>query len=287
MEEQAKQKPTTFWEKIESIDRRWVYLLVGLSVIIPFIIPMKFPVSVTPEVRSFFEYVDELPDSSNVMLVYDYYPSTLAECEPMAIAAARHLFGKDCRIITLSNIPLGGPTMADAVTRRIAEEFGKEYGIDYINLGYKYGYVSVLKGMGNSIESIFPTDYYGTPLDSLPLMEHVVNYNQIDFIFEIADNATADYWVSIVNAGYGVPMGVGATAVMAPKFYAFVGSGQIVGLLGGMKGAAEYEILLGREDAAFRGMDIQSMVHLLIIGMVVMGNIGFFVSRRHKRGLKT
>jgi hypothetical protein len=273
----------TIFERMEKMDRRWVYFMVALAVIIPFIIPMRFPVSVTPEAQSFFDAVDQLPDSSTVMLVFDYYPSTMAECEPMTVAAARHLFQKNCRIITLSNIPLGGPSMAEAVTRRIAAEYGKEYGVDFVNLGYKYGYVSVLKGMGVSIESIFPTDNSGTPLSELPLMRTVHNYSEIDFIFEVADNATADYWISIVNAGYGVPMGVGMTAVMAPKFYAFYGSGQIVGLLGGMKGAAEYEILLDKKDLAFRGMDIQSLVHFLIIALVIVGNIGFFVARKNKR----
>lgn len=276
----------SFWDKMQHMDRRWIYLMVGIAVIVPFIVPAKFPVSVTPEVQTFFDAVEALPDSSAVMLVFDYYPSTMAETTPMAVVGAHHLFRKDCRIITLSNIPLGGPSLAEAVTREVAAEYGKVYGVDYVNLGYKYGYVSVLKGMGLSIESIFPTDNSGTPLSELPIMDSVKNYEDIAFVFEVADNATADYWISIVNAGYGVPMGVGATAVMAPKFYAFVGAGQIVGLLGGMKGAAEYEILLERPDAAFRGMDVQSLVHLLIIGLVILGNVGYFVSRQQKRRLK-
>lgn len=267
---------------METLDRRWIYGLVWIAVIVPFLIPVKLPISISPETQSLYDTVEALPDSSTVMLVFDYYPSTMAETEPMAVAAARHFFSKDCKVITLSNIPLGGPSMAETVTRRIAAEYGKEYGTDFVNLGYKYGYISVLKGMGLSIESIFPTDNSGTPLSELPLMDSIKNYKQISFIFEVADNATADYWVSIVNAGYGVPMGVGATAVMAPKFYAFLGSKQIVGLLGGMKGAAEYEILIGHPDAAFRGMDVQSMVHLMIILMVVLGNISYFVGKRKK-----
>lgn len=276
----------TFYERLQQIDRRWIYALVWLAVLLPFILPVKFPVSVTPEVRAAYEAVEALPDSSVVMLVFDYYPSTMAETEPMAIAAARHFFRKDCKIITLSNIPLGGPSMAEKVTRDVAAEYDKEYGVDFVNLGYKYGYVSVLKGMGLSIESIFPTDNSGVPLSELPLMDSVKDYSDIAFIFEIADNATADYWISIVNAGYGVPMAVGMTAVMAPKFYSFLGAGQIVGLLGGMKGAAEYEILIEHKGAAFRGMDVQSLVHFLIILMVIAGNLGFFLSGRHKRKIK-
>ena len=115
------------------------------------------------------------------------------------------------------------------------------------------------------------------------MMDSVVNYEQVSFIFEIADNATADYWVSIVNAQYGVPMGCGTTAVSAPKYYAFVGAGQFVGLLGGMKGAAEYEILVGKKAKAVVGMGAQSLVHLLIIGFVILGNLGYFLGPRTKK----
>jgi hypothetical protein len=265
---------------MEQMDRRWVYLMVAIAVILPFLIPTSFPISISPEARSLFEAVDALPDSSNVMLVFDYYPSTIAECEPMAIAALHHLFQKNCKVITLSNIPLGGPSMAETVTRMMADEYGKDYGTDFVNLGYKYGYVAVLSGMGQSIESIFPTDNSGTPLPELPLMDSVRNYEDVSFIFEIADNSTADYWVSIVNAQYGVPMGCGATAVMAPKFYAFVASGQFVGLLGGMKGAAEYEMLVEETADATVGMGVQSLVHILIIALVVLGNLGYFLGHK-------
>jgi hypothetical protein len=273
----------TFWERMGALDRRWIYLMAAIAVIIPFIIPADFPVELTPEVQQVYDAVESLPDSSVVMLTYDYYPSTIAETEPMSRAALRHLFSKDCKIVTISNIPLGGPTIAERVTREVAAEYGKKYGIDYVNLGYKYGYVAVMKGIGTSIETIFPTDNLGTPLSQLPLMDSVKNYDDIDFIFIVADNATADYWVSIVNAQYGVPMCCGASAVMAPRFYSFLGSGQLLGLLGGMKGAAEYEQLIGHKDRAFRGMAVQSLIHLLIIGLVILGNLSFFMSRKKRR----
>ncbi|MCB2231639.1 hypothetical protein KQH82_13045 [bacterium] len=270
------------WERLAAIDRRWIYLACGIAVLMPFIIPVSLPVYTTPEVQGVYDAVKNLPDSSVVMLTYDYYPSTLAETEPMSRAALHHLFSKDCKIVTISNIPLGGPTIAERVTRELAAQYGKEYGTDYVNLGYKANYVAVMKGLGSSIRSIFPADNSGTPLGQLPLMQEVDSYEDIDFIFIVADNATADYWVSIVNAQYGVPMCCGATAVMAPKMYAFMGSGQLKGLLGGMKGAAEYEQLIGHKDRAVRGMDAQSLIHLLIIGLVVLGNLGYFMGRREK-----
>jgi hypothetical protein len=276
----------SFWNKIDTLDRRWVYLMVAISVIIPFILPVKLPVYVTPETRQLFNAVENLPDSAIVMLTFDYYPSTIAETEPMSRVALHHLFRKNIKIVTVTTVPLGGPSMAEQVTREIAAEYGKVYGVDYVNLGYKANYVAVLKGMGSSIEAIYPTDNRGTPLSELPLMKKVKNYDDINFIFVVSDNGIVDYWISIVNALYRIPVGCGVTAVMAPKFYAFVDAGQMTGLLGGMKGAAEYEKLLHQPARATTGMDAQSLVHLLIIALVILGNIGYFASRGGK-GKKT
>lgn len=271
------------WTRMENIDRRWIYLMVAVAVVLPFIFPTDLPISITPEAQMLYDAVEAVPDGSNVMLVFDYYPSTIAECEPMVITALHHFFRKNCNVITLSNIPLGGPSMAETVTRKMAKEYNKEYGVDFVNLGYKYGYVAVMLGMGQSIEAIFPTDNSGTPLSELPLMGSVKNYKDIAFIFEVADNATADYWVSIVNAQYGVPMVCGTTAVSAPKYYAFVAAKQFLGLLGGMKGAAEYEKLVGKKAKATVGMGAQSLAHLLIIALVILGNFSYFMGRRQRK----
>jgi len=250
------------------------------------IVVMQFPVELTPEAVQLYEAIDNLPDSSVVMLTFDYYPSAMAETRPMSIAALRHMFSKDMKVVTVSNIPLGGPTIAEDVTRSIAKEYGKEYGVDYVNLGYRANYVAVMHGLATSIESIFKADFTGTPLKDLPLMQDVKNYNDIEFIFVVADNATIDYWISIVNAQYNIPVGGGVTAVVAPKMYAFVEAKQLTGLLGGMKGAAEYERLVKISGSATRGMASQSLVHFLIIFFVIIGNVAYFVTRKHEKGQK-
>jgi hypothetical protein len=258
---------------------------VALFTIFPLLIVAKFPTKVSPEARQLFDAINTLPDSSVVMLTFDYYPSTLAETEPMSRAALHHLFRKDCKIVTMTTVPLGGPSIAERVTRELAEEYGKEYGVDYVNLGYKANYVAVLKGMGSAIEAIYPTDNTGTPLSELAMMKDITNYDDIDFIYVVADNGIVDYWISIVNAQYNIGVGAGVTAVMAPKFYAYVGAGQMTGLLGGMKGAAEYEALVHHPGTATSGMTAQSLVHLFIIFSVIAGNIVFFAQRKQRRGL--
>lgn len=268
------------WEKIGVIDRRWIYLAVALTVIFPVLFPLALPMAVTPEAQNLFNAIEALPENSVVMLTFDYYASATAETRPVSVAALHHLFRKNIKVVTMTTIPLGGPSMANEVTRLMAAKYGKTYGVDYVNLGYKANYVAVLMGMGTSIEAIYPTDQYGTALAQLPLMERVKNYSNIDFIFIVADNGIVDNWVSIVNAQFGKPMGAGVTAVMAPKFYSYVQANQMVGVLGGMKGAAEYEILAKEPGMALSGMNSQSLVHFLIIGFVILGNVAYFVGRK-------
>jgi hypothetical protein len=279
----AQQKPVGIFERMRNIDRRILFSLIFASVIVPLFLPLRLPVPVTSETQTFFDAVEALPDSSIVMLPFDFWPSTLAETEPMAVVGLRHLLRKHCYIVGLSNVGMGGTSIADRLLDSIGGEFGRTYGVDYVNLGYKANYQAVMLGMGTRIEDIFPTDHRGTPLAELPLMQRVPNYDSVTFIFVVSDNIAVDYWVGLVNARYGVPMGAGVTAVMAPKSLSFVQAKQLVGLMGGMKGCAEYENLLDRPARATRGMDSQSIIHLLIVVFIVMGNMGHFAGKRRPR----
>jgi hypothetical protein len=273
------EKPGMF-SKLQEIDRRYIFLFIGAAAFLPLIFPLGLPLGVTPSSENLFNAVDSLKEGSVVLLTFDYYPSTLPETQPMSYAALRHLFRKNLRVITCTVIPLGALSVMEEVVNNVAREYDKEYGVDYVNLGYKYGYVAVMLGMGRRISDIFPRDNYNTKLEDIPLMQEVTNYDDVDFLFVVADNATVDYWVSLVNAQFGLPMGAGVTAVMAPKCYSFLQTGQMVGLLGGMKGAAEYEKLSRNPGMATRGMDPQSIIHFLIIVFILLGNVGYFVSKR-------
>jgi hypothetical protein len=70
---------------------------------------------------------------------------------------------------------------------------------------------------------------------------------------------------------------------MAPGLYPLLRSGQINGLIGGLRGAAEYEILIGQKGKAVAGMDAQSATHLAIIVLVIMCNLFYFSSRNRAR----
>jgi hypothetical protein len=64
----------------------------------------------------------------------------------------------------------------------------------------------------------------------------------------------------------------------------FYAAGQIVGILNGLSGAGEYESLLagaypGYPTELIPPLDAQSVAHVLVILFVVVGNIGYALTR--------
>ena len=66
--------------------------------------------------------------------------------------------------------------------------------------------------------------------------------------------------------------------------YPYFRAGQLTGILGGMKGAAEFEALVGVEGGfGTRAMLSQTFAHAIIIFFIIVGNIAFFVGGRPSR----
>ncbi len=276
-------------EALLKIDRRVIYLILGIAVIAPLIKPIGIPVNVMPETQKLFNAIDQIPPNDKPLLIsVDFDPAAMPELYPMLLAILRHAFAKNIRVIVLA-IWAPGTGLGEMALQTVAPEYNKTYGKDYVFLGYKPGMTAVMLGMGESIRGVFPTDYYGTPLDSLEMMQSIRNYRDIAMCVSLSAG-TPGYleWISYAGARYGLKIGTGVTAVSAADAYPYVQTGQLCGLLAGLKGASEYETLIERHGyskafkPACQGMDSQSLAHLVIMIFIVLGNIGYFLTRRQR-----
>lgn len=274
-----------FFEKLLKLDRRWIFLTIGVVIIIPFFFYIGLPIQVTPEVRDLYDAVEKLKPGDVIFYAPEYDPSTIPELQPMAQAFLRHVFSKNVKVIATGLFQLGVAQVEQDFTL-IAREMGKKYGVDYVFLGYKPYPETVILNMGEDFRKSFPTDYYGHPVDSLPMMRGLKNYSDTKMIVSITAVSGADYWIRSAHGRYNIPLALGVTAVMATDYYSYLQSGQIFGLVGGMKGAAEYEELLGLEGKKYHRatarMDIQNFAHLVIIFFVLLGNAAYFATREKK-----
>jgi hypothetical protein len=286
-------------KKLLYIDRRIIYLLVAIGALIPIIKPIGLPTVPTGPVEELFNKIETLGPDDSVIISYDYGPSSEPELNPMAEAIMRHCFKRKIKIIIMALFPLGGVNMAIDEVAKVAAEFpGLKYGVDYVNLGYKDGAQAAMKRMDISIENLFPADVDGNPTENMPIMKATRNYDDVSVVISLATGIIGEYWVNLVNAQFGVPVAVGCTAVSAPKYYAYLRAGQMMSLMGGLKGASEYEELLIRKyefarklyeepqvklSSAKTGMDVQSIVHVIIIAFIIFGNAMYFYMTKQEK----
>ncbi|TKB62869.1 MAG: hypothetical protein E8D48_06035 [Nitrospira sp.] len=273
----------TFAERMLKIDRRIIFLMIGLCTLLPLLYPVGLPIKVSSEVRGVYDHIESLPERSVFLLSIDFDPASKPELYPQAVALLRHAFRKHLRVVTMT-LWVSGTGMADQLVTQVAKEMGKEYGTDYAFLGWSPGGQAVIINMGQDLYSAFPSDYNGKSTKDLPVLDGVRSLKDVGYMVSLgAGRPGVEEWYVFGKDKYKFELGGGCTGVMAPGLYPLLRSGQINGLIGGLRGAAEYENLIGQKGKAVAGMDAQSATHLAIIALVIMCNL-FYFSLRQQRG---
>ena len=268
-----------FLKKMSDLDKRVIFVLISLAVIIPLLCPLFIEINVNPEVKAVYDTIENLPNGSTVFLAMDFDPSSKPELYPMAEAVLRHCFRKNHKVIGMTfwvtGVGLGEKALTD-----IAKEYNKEYGTDYLYLGWKAGGYALVIQMGEEgIAAAFPVDHYGRETASMPILQKITHLKNIDYLVELAAGASIGTWYYYGKMKYKFKMGGGCTGVMAASWYNLLKIDWINGFMGGLRGAAEYEKLIDKKSKATRGMDAQSVSHMLIIAMIILGNIAYFANR--------
>jgi hypothetical protein len=269
-------------EKFLRLERRVIYALVAACVVLPLLFPLGLRVTSSPPVRSLYEVVEKLPAGTPILISMDYDPSTTAELTPMTEALLHQCLRRRLPVVLMTLDP-GGAGLTVGILADFARETGARYGVDYCFLGYKAGTEAVVLAWGQELRSAYPTDYFNTPVEDIPLMRNIHTYRNVGLVITISAASYPDLWVAFAHERYGVKLGAGVTAVMAPDYYPYLDTGQFVGMLGGLKGAAEYEQLIGRPGMGSKGMDAQTVVHVFVALSILLGNVAYFVDRRLAR----
>jgi hypothetical protein len=294
----------TIWQKMMAVDRRIIYLLVAIVMIVPIILPFDLPLRITPRTtQTLFDAVERFPRSQGgkgvFMISADLSPQDQPELYPMLVGLIRHCFYRDVKVLVIC-LYAQGLGLAEQALNQVSNEFNnraktegerKVYGIDFVFLGWKPPPIVPILGLGENIEKIYPKDFYGNSLKDLPMMENIKSYRDMDMIGSISASSLPITYVAYAQSRFGIRVTGGVTAVSVADFYPYLDSGQLTGMLEGMKGAAEYEKLVSdtfndkERRLATEGMSAQSTTHIAIILMVILGNVCYFMQRRHeKRG---
>jgi hypothetical protein len=133
--------------------------------------------------------------------------------------------------------------------------------------------------MGENLKAAFDKDFFGQPTQSMEALAGVSSLKNIDLAIDFAAGGTVGMWIAYGRDKFGFPLAAGTTAVSTPELYPFYDSKQIIGFMGGLRGAADYESLTKARGDATRGMVAQSAAHVLIVLLILVANIAMFVRR--------
>ena len=263
-----------------NLDRKVIFILMALAVFLPLIFKLGLPNKVTPEVKNLFEQMETLKDSTVVLISFDFEASSFPEVQPLANVILTQCFSRNLKVIGISLLA-EGTALGEKVLKENAAKYNKVYGKNYVFLGFRPQVTATILALGEGFQKVFPEDYYGTSTVDIELTKNIKDYKDISLIISVTDGDIPFSWISYAVARYNKDLAVLTTAVMATSFYPFLNSGQIKGLVSGLKGAAEYEILLKKPGMGAKGMDAQSMAHLLIILLVILGNVGYWLQKKN------
>ena len=288
----------SFFGKLQLIDRRWIYVMLVIAVAIPFVWEqathrnMDLPIYTFKDTMGIYNAVEEAPKDKIVLISADWGFGSLGENGPQTLTVIQHLMKRGVRLMVWSPDPaIAGYIRTNAVLS-YAKKYHRVEGVDFVDLGFKAipNRMLFAQAVMDDIPGYFKKDVRGEDLATLPVMKGIHDFSDVWMVYTVGADPTYDGWVGIVEPKYHMKVGFGSTGVMVPQSYPYLESGQLVGMLSGMRGGTEYEKLMNAPGDALYGITRQSMAHLLVILFIILGNIGFYAAggrKMHKGRLES
>lgn len=221
------------------INRHWLYGALLAIVVIGLIVPIPLPLAVSPEATRFYEAIESAPKDKLVLVSTLWSASTQGENRPQTQVVLKHLMKRHIRFALIAFGDAQSTTLAQELAEEQARIYKYEYGKDWINLGFRQDIAGTLKGMVRDINETLKTDSVNRrPLAEYPVMAGVRNVKDLSVIAEFSASGNYKSWVGLVVGSTNAAFCYAPTSVMAPELYTYLDSGQIRGMLFGIKGAA-------------------------------------------------
>ncbi len=269
--------------------RRWtmrpfIYLLLFLAVLVPFILPYDltgatFNIAGTPAAEFFDTLQQKVPANSTVLLSFDYDPSAAGEMDLLAKAVVRDLVKRRVKIIAVSTLETG-----PQIARRILDDAAREasnytYGSSYV-IVYLPGHEA---GLAQLAATGLPTgaDFVEQkPIAPFLAAVNIKTLSDLPMVIEFAGSEEPlKIWVEQVQPRAGVRIAAAVSAAVEPKARAYRNANQLTAMLSGLLGAAQYEVLSSQPGLAVISVNAQTAAQFVLVFVILLGNVVFWISR--------
>ncbi|MCX8168693.1 MAG: hypothetical protein N3E39_00495 [Candidatus Methanomethylicia archaeon] len=277
------------WVKLGEVDKRVLYWVLFITLIIPYIRPLGLPISIAETSYALYNFIEKLGPKDVVVMGIHYGVAAWAECLPGFVAVTKHLVKRGVKIIFWSVGYADCDLTMDAVKARVPQLKGPgeptgpgdyKYGVDWVYMGYIAGAEPTIAQLADDIRQVLRADKYGTPIDAIPLFRNVNSARDISLVVDSTTGDYGDYYVRQWRIRHGTPVAEIGIAMIYSSFVRYYQAGLAIGALKGIRGAAEYEKLIGEFGEGTLQMDAISASHLLVIIAVIMANLSYAMTRR-------
>jgi len=242
--------------------------------------PIGLPIPITEYTKSSYAVIEQLQPGDIVIVDTCWGPGGEPYFETGFIAIFKHIISKEAKVVAMSTTA-DGTMMFEKMLLKVEPEknYGYEYGIDYVHLGYIPGFEPTYASLLEDATNVVSVDSRGTPLTELEIMDDLGSptYQKIDLIMAISgDGSIIEGWIRQGSVRYGITGISYCYEVIFPQIVPFYPV-STAGIINGGTGAAEYEVLSGYPGDAAKLSDLQSAANTVILIFLLLGVVGYLI----------
>ncbi len=267
-------------------------IAIALFAVIAFSLLTGFPSLKTPPLSAegFIanQLVEQLPPDKPVLVVVDYAPGYSAEVETALVAVLTRWISEGRSMALVSSQPTG-VFQAERMLARVVERTGAPQPENVTNLGFIPGGAPGLQAFAQDPHTAIQYNADGEPAWEGPSLTNVNKLTDFGALVLATENLEiARLWLEQVQPLIGnTPFLMVASQQNEPMLRPYYDSNpkKIQGLISGLPGAIQFEILAGKPGDALRiwstfAIGLFTVVILVAIGALGNMGVGFFVRRR-------
>jgi hypothetical protein len=261
-----------------------ILLIIGLQ-----LLPIGFPVGVSTQTREIYQAIENLPDGAVVIFHHQYHSGNWGELAGAGSAILKQLFSKNVKVIVITQSSSGPPFFElywkepetygmPGNREETLEYYDKVYGIDYVEFGYLTGWEAGARLLADDFQAAYRNDIFGTAVEEIPLMEEVKTAEDVHTMIILHSwEMYNKYWLRQWQGRFGTQFLVIASGLVYPTLAPYYPNQQL--FTAGLRASGEYESLMGYSGIGAKYGDAFSIVSVLMVIMVVLGNIGQYFER--------
>ncbi len=245
----------SIWEKMQAIDRRWLYAILLVLTSAGLFIPVEVPVEPDGSTLDLYASLAEVDPEKTVLVQSDWTNSTRGENAGHFEALIRFLMARNQKFVVYSYGDPQAPQVArDALTRINQEREAagryvyKEFD-DYVTLGYFPNAEAQTVSMDNNIRAAWGhkkvKDSTGKdrPCFESPVLQDINSVDDAGYLMIVTASSTIDIAVERLSDNT-VPMGAMVTGDVGPQVLPYHQAEQVTGVGVGLKGVYEFEFMM-------------------------------------------